>query len=323
MSSADGAIKEICSQIIATKGGVRIEGMKDGLLSAEENIILTELDNDKQFDFKKLQNEIRFYYSLDKDFFPLVFHNIYGKLKTEKNETYERFKELLIEDLNTQKKTKIKAYDLYFPINIKTEKKIAKFKHRDIEVDFVTDKKIIEKILKNDRAKQEISLNKNFNVSKTIFCKMSLRGRNRIYATKKAEEVFEFVLGVISFYETYWSNPRTLIGIPKPLSKLNQYYIFVFENNKYASYLYYQEKEEKTKLLELKEDQIKAINSTIKRATKSKQQEIMFKLFTSYFKGSIEKYVDYSFLCFWRIIEIGILKEPSQKHKEIVEILKS
>jgi len=131
------------------------------------------------------------------------------------------------------------------------------------------------------------------------------------------------LLGIISFYETYWGNPRTLIGIPKPLSKLNQYYIFVFEDNKYASYLYYQGKEDKTQILELKEDWVKAINSTVKRVIKSKQQELIFKLFTSYFKGSTEKYVNYSFLCFWRIIEIGILKEPSQKHKEIVDILKA
>ena len=96
---------------------------------------------------------------------------------------------------------------------------------------------------------------KNFSFSRTIFCKISLRGRNRLYATKKAEEIFDFLLGVVSFYETYGGSPITLMGIPRSISKLNQYYIFVFEDNKYASYLYYQGKEDKTQVVELKEDQ--------------------------------------------------------------------
>ena len=91
--------------------------------------------------FQKLQDKVRFHYHFERDLFPLVFPDLYGKLKKEKNMTYIRLKELITADLKKIKKKKIKSYDLYFPINIKAESKIAKFKLKDIEVDFIDDKK--------------------------------------------------------------------------------------------------------------------------------------------------------------------------------------
>lgn len=320
----DKAIKKICSEIIVVeKGGIKIEGLKDELLTDEENVVLTELERDKDLQFRKLQNNVRYYYSFRKDLFPLTFPNIYRKLKEEKKETYERFKELIKEDLKRIKKEKPKCYDLYFPINIKLEKKISKFKFKDVEVDFLNDKEIVNTLRGNDKVIQELRLNKNFSFSKVIFCKISLMGRNTLYATKKAEEIFNFILGLISFYETYNSNPRTIIGVPKTISKLNQSYIFVFQNKNYSSFWYYPTKEDKLQKIDLDKERIKAVNSNIQRVIKSKQQEQIFKLFSEYLRGATEKYVDYSFLSFWRVIEAGILKEKSQKHKEIVEILKS
>jgi hypothetical protein len=49
----------------------------------------------------------------------------------------------------------------------------------------------------------------------------------------------------------------------------------------------------------------------------------LFKILATYYRGLTDKNIDYSFLSFWRIIELGILKEKSQRHWEIVKILKS
>ena len=321
----DEAIKRICSEIIVTSSGsIRIEGFKDDILTDEENVILAELNKDKEFNFQKLQEKARFYYWFERDLFSLVFPLVfYAKLKKENNMTYKRLKELIVEDLKRIKKQKSKEYDVYFPINIKTETKIRKFRINDIEVDFTNNKSIISEILKNEKVKQEFLINKNFSFSKVILCKVSLKARNHNYAIKKADEIYTFLLGIIGFYETYWKSPRTLIGIPKPISKLNQSYIFVFENKKYNTFLYYKTKEEKLQIVKLKKDYVKAINNTIRKVVKSKQRELLFKLFTAYFRGLTDRNVDYSFLSFWRVMELGILKEPSQKHQEIIEILKS
>ena len=51
----DEAIKRICSEIIVTSSGsIRIEGFKDDILTDEENVILAELNKDKEFNFQKL-----------------------------------------------------------------------------------------------------------------------------------------------------------------------------------------------------------------------------------------------------------------------------
>ena len=232
----DEAIKRICSEIIVTSSGsIRIEGFKDDILTDEENVILAELNKDKEFNFQKLQEKARFYYWFERDLFSLVFPLVfYAKLKKENNMTYKRLKELIAEDLERIKKQKPKEYDVYFPINIKTETKIGKFRVNDIEVDFTNSKKIIKEILKNER--QEFLINKNFSFGKVILCKISLKARNKNYAVKKAEEIYDFLLGVIGFYETYRKYTKTLIGRPKPISKLNQSYIFVFENKKYNTF---------------------------------------------------------------------------------------
>lgn len=320
---ADEAIKRICAEIVLTKGAIRIDVRKCDILIDEENVLLTELNKDKEFGFQKLQDNARFYYPLERIMFSPTFRNIYKKLKEENNLTYNRFKEVLVEDIKKIKKQKINLYDLYFPINIKTENKIAKFKINDIEIDFIRDNKIINQISTNEQVKQELLINKHFSFNKIYLCKISLKGRNNVYAVKKAEEIYEFILGIIGFYETYRSNTSTLMGAPKPISKLNQYYIFVFQNKKYSNFLFYKTKEERTQVVDLKKEHVQAINHDIKRVIKSKQKILMFKLFTAYLRGLIDKNIDYSFLSFWRIVELGIQKDRSQRHKEIIDILKS
>jgi len=319
---ADKAIKNICAEIIATNGIISIQGFKDDILRDEENLLIAELNKDKEFNFQKLQERARYFYPKRGSISPLAFTSTYGELKNENNESYERFKELLKADLNEIKNQKIKKFDLYFPINIKTNKKISKFKLNDIEIDFLESNKI-KFDLDNNKLKKEFIINRNFKLSKQQFCKISLKGRNSIYAVRRTEGIYDFILGVIGFYETYRSNPYTIIGIPKPISKLNQTYIFVIQNKKYLTHYHYKTKDEKTSIIDLNEEKVKAINFSIKRIIKAKQQELIFKLFIAYFRGLVDKNVDYSFLSFWRVIENGILKEPSQKHREIIEIFKA
>ena len=320
---ADEAIKKICAEIVFANGAIKIDIRKDDILIDEENVLLTELNKDKEFNFQKLQDNARFYYSMERIMFSPAFRNIYKKLKKENNLTYNRFKEVLVEDIEKVGNQKINLYDLYFPINIKTENKIAKFMINDIEIDFIKDKEIINQILTNEQVKHELLINKHFSFNKILLCKISLKGRNNAYAVEKAEKIYEFILGVIGFYETYGSSQMTLMGAPKPISKLNQYYIFVFQNKKYSHFLFYKTKEERIQSIDLKKEHVQAINHDIKRVIKSKQKILMFRLFTAYLRGLIDKNVDYSFLSFWRIVELGIQKDRSQKHKEIIDILKS
>lgn len=324
MQQVDEAIKRICSEIIVVEqGGVKIEGLKDELLTDEENLLLMELEKDKDLKFKKLQNQARYYYSFRRDMMPIAFTNIYSKLKKEKNETYEKFKELLIKDLEQIKKQKMSRYELYLPINIKTTKKIHKFRFEDIDVDFINDTKIINEIKANKKTQQEFFTNKKFNFSQHILCKVSMRCRNVEYALNKAGKLFEFILGVIGFFETYGINRRTISGIPKPLSELSQSYTFIFQNNKYCTYYYYQNKDEIKKNITLSDGRVKEINKVIKRAIKAKQQELIFKLYASFYRGVTDKSIDYAFLSFWRIIELAIMKEKEQRHSEIINILKA
>lgn len=320
---ADEAIKRICAEIVFANGAIQIDIRKDGILIDEENVLLTELNKDKEFGFQNLQDNARFYYSLERIMFSPTFRNIYKKLKEENNLTYKRFKEVLVEDIENVKKQRINLYDLYFPINIKTENKIAKFNTNGIEIDFIKDNNIVNQVSTNEQVKQELLTNKHFSFNKVSLCKISLKGRNNAYAVEKAEKIYEFILGVIGFYETYGSYPRTLMGAPKPISKLNKYYIFVFQNKKYSNFLFYKTKDEGIQVADLKKEQVKAINYVIKRVIKSKQKILIFKLFTAYLRGLIDSNVDYSFLSFWRIVELGIQKEPNQRHIEIIDILKS
>ena len=163
---ADEAIKRICTEIVFANGAIQIDIRKDGILIDEENVLLTELNKDKEFGFQNLQDNARFYYSLKRIMFSPTFRNIYKKLKEENNLTYKRFKEVLVEDIENVKKQKIHLYDLYFPINIKTENKIAKFKTNDIEIDLIKDDNIVNQFSTNKQVKQELLTNKHLSFNK-------------------------------------------------------------------------------------------------------------------------------------------------------------
>ena len=319
----DEAIKKICSEIKIENGGrVKLEGPRSFTLKDQENIVLTELNKDQEFNFKKLQNYTKFYYVL-KDNFPLIFFELYGKIKSNNDISYKGLKKEINKQFRKFKKRKIRNYDLYFPINIKPEKKLSKFQFKDISVDFTNDEKIISKIRSDERTNQALHSNKNFSIHKTVLCKISLKGRNHEYAIQKGEKLFNYVMGVIGYFETRWSYPLTIIGFTNPISKLNAYCFFIFEDKRYETLYWYNTRENKSQILELKEVAVKDINSTLSKCIKSKQQELLFELFTQFYLGVTNKDVDYSFLAFWRVVELGIMKEPNQKQKELVEILES
>ena len=144
------------------------------------------------------------------------------------------------------------------------------------------------------------------------------------YAVMKSKELYEFILGLIGFYETC-NVGLPIMGYPKPISKLTYHYdIPVFGNKKFIqSFKYTWTCERKTGEIKLNKYQVEKINVDVKRVSESEKRELIFNLYTAYWKGITETNVDWSFLSFWRVIEFGMLHDPSKKHFEIIQKLKA
>ena len=319
MTSVDDSIKRICSENESVQALTPYITLGEEPLVYEENVVLIELNKDnkdKEFNFKKLQDSAKYYYAFQRDF-PLVFHRVYGLLKKENVFTYDRMKELIKEDLKSIKERELTSYILYFPINVKPESKISKFELDDCEIDFV-DSKILSE---TEEIKQEKQVSEDFRLSGGIVCKISLEGRNVQYAVMKSKELYEFILGLIGFYETCNMGLR-IMGCQKPISKLTYHYdIPIFGNKKFIkSFNYAWTCERKTGEIKLNKYQVEKINVDVKRVIESEKRELIFNLYTAYWKGITEMNVDWSFLSFWRVIEFGI---PSKKQFEIIQKLKA
>ena len=320
MSVADDSIKRICSEYESVKAIMPYITLGKEPLVYEENVVLMELNKDEEFNFKRLQDSAKFYYAFQRDI-PLVFYRVYDKLKKENNTTYGRMKELIKEDLENIKKREVKSYVLYFPTNVKPESNIAKFRLDGCEIDFV-DSKILSE---NEEVKQEKKIHKNFTLPKGVVFEISLEGRNVQYVVMKSKELYEFILGLIGFYDAYNAGFPMFMGDPKPISELIHHYnVFVFENKKFIQLVKHnQNANVEIAEIKLNKYQVEKINVDVKRVIESEKRELLFNLYTAYWKGITETNVDWSFLSFWRVIEFGMLHGPSKKHFEIIQKLKA
>lgn len=321
----DQILKKILDSMTITKEGVV---QWHGFESTEYNRHLSLLISDLMLDnaFQSKLNNLRYYFNSENDvFFGSELTSVFKEMKQESKFSFTDFKQKL--DLllnNIKKQSKPVKFELYYPLNIKTDQKIDLIKFRDIRIE-MNSYDDIKTLLEAEKLKEESFRFEKFTKSKYMYIKITLWSRNLNYAVEISTKYVNLILGFIAYAQNFRRAPITLMGVPKELTQLKLNYIFAFQGNVYLGHYFFDDKSDDRKVYDLKDSDISHLNESLKQfnLADKKLQEIIFKAISSYYLGLTESRINYSFLNFWTALEIVSLKKRSIRHIEIVKRLKS
>lgn len=308
---------------ITDKGVIQWQGSASFEYGRYLSLLLLELmlDNKVQSKLQKLRYGFT---SENEIFFGNELNSIFENMKNEKKEKYSDFMNkfnILLE--NIKQDSKPEKFELYYPINIKTDEKINAIKFRDVEIE-IKNYEEIKNLLENETFKDKFKFQK-LTKSKYKYIKINLYSRNKNFAEQIATKYANLILGFISYSQNYGNSFVKIIGIPKELTELKTNYIFVFKNNNFQGYYFFEDKSDDKKVYDLSKTDISNLNKFVEKYNKAdtKIQEILFKTINLYYSGLIEKSINYSFLNFWTALEIISLKKKGIPHSKIIKKLKS
>lgn len=291
------------------------------------NLLKSELFHDEEFTRK--MNSKRYYIPdlYETTFF--VSHNmnsIFKQMKQDNKNSFNDFMGLLGKEMEDIEHNYIMSkFELYYPINISNfRNEIEKFRFRDIVVELLKDTDI-DFIFKDSKIKNDIEPNK-FDPSKYHYIKVTLHGRNKFYAEAQATKYVQLILGFLSFSKTFGTDTYTFFGIPKPLIELELSYVFAFKDDKYLEYGYFKDENLDRISYEVTESDIKNFNNILSEFNKAKDEtikDIICDAISCHYEGLIEKNKKYSFLNFWKVIEILSVKDKELPHYKIADRVKS
>lgn len=320
----DEILKKILdSMTITDKGVIQWQGFASSEYKRYLSLLVSELMLDNKVQSKL--HKLRYGFTSENDvFFGSELNSIFKEMKDEKKEKYSEFMnelDALLEKIRQDSKPE--KFELYYPINIKTDEKIDAIKFRDVEIEIKSYDEIKE-LLENETLKEKFKFEK-LTKSKYKYIKVILYARNKNFAEQTATKYANLILGFISYSQNYGNSSVTIIGIPKELTQLKANYIFVFKSDNFQGYYYFEDKSDDKKVYELSKADISNLNKFVEKFNKadSKIQEVLFKTINLYYSGLTEKRINYSFLNFWTALEIIALKKKGIPHFEIIKRLKS
>jgi len=320
----DEILKKILdSMTITDKGVIQWQGFASSEYKRYLSLLMSELMLDNKVQ-SKLRN-LRYYFTSENDvFFGSELNSIFKEMKEEGRYRYNEFMDKLNKLLNKIKQeSKQERFELYYPINIKTNEKIEAIKFRDVEIEIKSYEEV-KNLLENETLKEKFKFEK-LTKSKYKYIKVILWARNKNFAEQVATKYATLILGFIAYSQNYGNSSVTIIGIPKELTQLKLNYIFVFKEDSFVGYCFFEDKSDDKKIYELGQADITNLNKFVSQFNKtdSKIQEILYKAINLYYSGLTEKRINYSFLNFWTALEILSLKKKGVPHIEIIKRLKS
>jgi hypothetical protein len=320
----DEILKKILdSMTITDKGVIQWRGFGSSEYKRYLSLLVSELMLDNKVQSKL--HKLRYGLTSENDvFFGSELNPIFKEMKEEKKDNYSEFKtklDFLLEKIKQDSKPE--KFELYYPINIKTDKNIDAIKFRDVEIEIKSYEEIKD-LLEDETLKEKFKFQK-LTKSKYKYIKVILYARNKNFAEQTATKYANLILGFISYSQNYGNSSVTIIGIPKELTQLKANYIFVFKSDNFQGYYFFEDKSDDKKVYELSKADISNLNKFVEKFNKadSKIQEILFKTINLYYSGLTEKRINYSFLNFWTALEIIALKKKGIPHFEIIKRLKS
>lgn len=321
----DEILKKILDTMTITREGViQWQGFQSSEYKRYLSLLISDLMLDNNFQSKL--NSLRYYFTTENDvFFGNELNSIFKAMKQEGKSTFSDFKEKLDLMLKTiEADSKPVKFELYYPLNIKTDKTIdiIKFKDIVIEIKHYDDIKVL---LEADKLKEQFKYGEQFTKSKYKYIKVTIWARNQNYAQETSTRYVNLILGFVAYSQNYQHSTITVMGIPKALTELKLSYIFVFKEGAYSGYYYFEDKSDDKKVYDLSDADIKNLNEFVKQfnSADKKIQDIIYKSISLYYQGLTEKRINYSFLNFWTSLEIISLKKKGVPHIEIINRLKS
>jgi len=320
----DEILKKILdSMTITEQGTIQWQGFASSEYSRYLSLLMSGLmlDNNLQSKLHKL----RYGFNSENDvFFGHELNSIFKEMKEESKDKYNEFMNKLDKLLDKIKQnSKPEKFELYYPINIKTDENIEVIKFRDVEIE-IKSYDDVKNLLDSDTFKEKFKFEK-LTKSKYKYIKVMLWARNKNFAEQTATKYATLILGFVAYSQNYGNSSVTIIGIPKELTQLKLNYIFVFKGDAYAGHYYFEDKSDDKKIYDLNQADISNLNKFVKQFNKidGKIQEVLFKVMNLYYSGLTEKRINYSFLNFWTALEIIALKKKGIPHFEIIKRLKS
>lgn len=319
----DQILKKILdSMTITPEGVIQWHGFHGTEYNRHLSLLLSNLMLDNKFQSRL--NNLRYYLTSENDiFFGSELTSIFKMMKQENKFSFNEFKEKLNYLLDKiEKDSKPAKYDLYYPINIKTEEKTEIIKFRDVQIELKKFEEI-KNIFEDTKLKE--SFKDKLTKFKYEYIKVTILARNQNYAEQVATKYANLIVGIIAYFQNYRHAPVTIIGIPKELTELKLNYIFAFKEGGYSGHYYFDDKSDERKIYQLNKQDVTNLNDFIKmfNTADKKIQEIVYKSMSSYYLGLTERRVNISFFNFWIALEIISLKKKGIPHIEIIRRLKS
>ncbi len=320
----DEILKKILdSMSITDQGTIQFQGLASSEYNRHLSLLMSELMLDSKIQSRL--HQLRYGFNSENDvFFGYELISIFKEMKEESKEKYNEFMnklDILLDKIKQDSKPE--KFELYYPINIKTDGKIEIIKFRDVEIEIKSYNEI-KYLFESAEFKEKFKLEK-LTKSKYRYIKVVLWARNKTFAEQIATKYATLILGFVAYSQNYGNFSVTIIGIPKELTQLKLNYIFVFKGYAYLGHCYFDDRSDNKKVYNLSQPDISNLNKFVKQFNKidNKIQEILFKVMNLYYSGLTEKRINYSFLNFWMGLEIIALKKKGIPHYEIIKRLKS
>lgn len=323
----DSMLEEILdSMIVLEEGTIEFKEMPPLKYNMNLSILLSEIMLDNQFQ-RKL-NKIRYFFTSENDVcLGTELNSIFKELKESDEHSFDKFKEKLEVQLEKIKKdVKTQIFNLYYPVNIKTDEEITQFNFRKFGIELkIVDYEDIKQLLNSKDVLEKFDGYVNFQKAKCKYIHVTIRARNEIYAQQIATEYVNLILGFLAFSHHYGKGKITIMGIPKPLTQLRLKYIFIFSEDRFLNYYYFGDKSDFKKIYELRKEDIKNLNIFINNfnTANKRVKKIILGAISSYYQGLLEREINHSYLYLWTALEIICLKNKGVPHAEIIKRLKS
>jgi hypothetical protein len=275
--------------------------------------------------FERKLNGIRYHFGSDNNpFFGNEFNSIFRDLKSEANPSFNLFKQKLDAELERIKiNVKVRKFDLYYPVNIQTGKKIDILKFKDASIQILDYSDVKEK-LESDELSEALKFEK-FTKSRYKYVNVTTWARNKEYAQVRSTKYVEVILGFIALSQNFGSTSLTLFGTPEPLTQVKLRYVFVFSSGSFNGYYYFQDRTDANKFYELTDRDVKNLNELLDQFNNvnGQMQEIIYKGLSSYYAGLLDNNLSYSYLNLWTALEVISLKSKNLSHAELIKRVKA
>jgi len=325
MNVKDELLKKILDSF-TVKGNSIVRGLPQGFgFERNRAVLISELMSDDNI--KKRLNDMKYYCNSDDGIFGGdEVDKVLKKMKVKGEYEYKKFLNQLGDNLDKIKRDKIISnYDLYFPINMKSEKDLEPIKFKDVVINIVNYEAIkrLFKVRKHSNLSRDVNFMRNKN--SYMYIHVPIKARNIIYARDIATQYIRLVLGLIVYSQNYMRETITMMSFPKQLSELKLSYIFLDVNKELKKCGYFRDYSAFRKIYELNKIDITNLNNFIKCFNEAKKEirEIMFKATDSYYEGMVEARTSNSYLNLWTALEILCLKNKKVTEIEVIKRLKA